>query len=243
MLATLPTTGEGRSILPPDLATDAAASASLPDPSGIDPVMFGAYFKMHFQHVELSYAAMFRRIGEKDTPQEGKLHFNVSMPLDAGDARQAGAAAEVERWSNQKGAGTFMVPATMHPAVLTDNKGTEDRVAQFATLCLDLDKGHPAEAVKHLTLHFAPFTMLVASGGITAEGHEKLHVYWALSEPTDQIAKVARMRELIALKVGGDPSFKRATQVIRVPGTVYGKGGVSRLCQILEYDERREIHL
>jgi len=242
MLSTLPTNGEGRSIPPSDLAAAVVAPASVA-PLAIDHAMFGAHFRMLFRYVEPSYAAMFRFLGEKGTPQEGQLHYNVSMPLDSGDARQARAATEIERGSNQKGAGTFIVPAAMDPSILKGNKGSQDRVAQFTTLCLDLDKGNPAEAVKHLTLHFAPFTMLVASGGVTAEGHEKLHVYWALSEPTDQIAKVARLRETMALRVGGDPSFKRATQVIRVPGTVYGKGGVAKLCRIVEHDERREIHL
>jgi putative DNA primase/helicase len=85
--------------------------------------------------------------------------------------------------------------------------------------------------------------MIVASGGVTRAGQDKLHVYWALSEPTDEIRKVAALRETIARKVGGDLSFKRPGQVIRVPGTIYGKAGVSKLCRILAHDDRRELHL
>ena len=131
----------------------------------------------------------------------------------------------------------------MAPSILADNKGTEDRVKWFTAVCVDLDNGRPSEALKYLTQYFSPPTMVIELGGTTAEGEPKLHLWWALSEPTAETAKVAQMRESLALKVGGDLSFKRATQVIRVPGTVYAKGGVARQCRIVEYDERREFHL
>jgi RecA-family ATPase len=46
--------------------------------------------------------------------------------------------------------------------------------------------------------------------------------------------EIAAARRVLALKVGGDTAFGRSTQVIRIPGSIYGKGGVTRLCAIAE---------
>ena len=47
----------------------------------------------------------------------------------------------------------------------------------------------------------------------------------------------------MAGKVGGDPHFRSAHQPIRVPGTVYRKGGAERVVAIRHHDPRREVGL
>src|SRR3546814_14927079 len=77
-------------------------------------------------------------------------------------------------------------------------------------------------------------TMVVYSGGTTDSGHPKLHVYFALTEPTAETARVGRLRHVLAGKCGGDPAFQRITQIIRVPGTVHAKGGIARTVPIAQ---------
>ena len=54
-----------------------------------------------------------------------------------------------------------------------------------------------------------------------------------LSRPTTNIAEAGRVRKLLAAKVGGDQSFGRPAQVIRIAGSIYGKGGQTKPVQML----------
>jgi hypothetical protein len=78
--------------------------------------------------------------------------------------------------------------------------------------------------------------LIVESGGRTAEGATKLHVWWKLTEPAegDDLATLCRLRGHIAVKVDGDSHFRSAHQPIRVAGSVYHKGGFQRLVAIRE---------
>jgi P4 family phage/plasmid primase-like protien len=79
----------------------------------------------------------------------------------------------------------------------------------------------------------------VASGGRTAEGQEKVHLYWRLKRPSfdAEVAQVCAIRHEIAAKVGGDPSFASAHQPIRVPGSIYRKDGTERLVMVLDHGD------
>src|SRR3546814_15660635 len=84
----------------------------------------------------------------------------------------------------------------------------------------------------------------VCSSDLTTDsGHPKLHVYFALTEPTAETARVGRLRHVLAGKCGGDPAFQRITQIIRVPGTVHAKGGIARTVSIAQHDRKREYDL
>lgn len=71
------------------------------------------------------------------------------------------------------------------------------------------------------------------SGGLTELNKPKVHLYWLLNEPTDEVARVAALRKTLAAKVGGDQSFGRATQVVRVAGSVNAKNGKPSLRKIV----------
>ncbi|MFZ4410904.1 MAG: AAA family ATPase, partial [Paracraurococcus sp.] len=88
-------------------------------------------------------------------------------------------------------------------------------------------------------------TLLVESGGRTADGVAKLHVWWRLSEPAEgpDLARLCAVRGEIAEKVGGDLHFRSAHQPIRVPGTVYHKRGLHRLVNIREHHPLVEVEL
>jgi len=109
-------------------------------------------------------------------------------------------------------------------------------VTQMQSLVVDLDSGDIPAKLDHLVHHLGRPTLIVESGGRTLEGATKLHVWWQLTEPAEgaDLAMLCQLRGEIALKVGGDTHFRSAHQPIRVPGTVYHKGGLTRLVQIRE---------
>jgi hypothetical protein len=107
------------------------------------------------------------------------------------------------------------------------------------SLVVDLDSGDIPAKLDHLVHHLGRPTLIVESGGRTPEGATKLHVWWKLTEPAEgaDLDRLCQLRGEIALKVGGDTHFRSAHQPIRVPGTVYHKGGLTRLVQIREATE------
>jgi hypothetical protein len=118
-------------------------------------------------------------------------------------------------------------------------------VLQMQAVVVDLDAGDIPAKLAHVTRHLGTPTLIVESGGRTPEGAAKLHAWWQLTEPAtgEDLARLCRLRGEIALKVGGDPHFRSAHQPIRVPGSVYHKGGFQRLVTIREHHGNLEVEL
>src|SRR3546814_8717863 len=123
----------------------------------------------------------------------------------------------------------------MRPDAAMHSDAGEEHVAEFTTILVDLDSGDTDGKLRWVETHIGPATMVVYSGGTTDSGHPKLHVYFALTEPTAETARVGRLRHVLAGKCGGDPAFQRITQIIRVPGTVHAKGGIARTVRSEEH--------
>jgi len=140
----------------------------------------------------------------------------------------------------QSGVGVFM-----SPSILSDRRATDESVKYLLAVTLDLDTGDTFSkldvVVKELGLK--P-TLIVASGGTTELGQPKLHIHFRLSEPCDEPWKVAHVREVLASKCGGDGSFKRIPQVVRIPGSVHEKNpAYPRPVQILNAEPDQEYDL
>lgn len=117
----------------------------------------------------------------------------------------------------------FIVPATLKP---TGRARAEDVVATGVVL-VDLDEGDISAKRAHLVGQLGPASLEIASGGHTAEGQPRLHLYWRLTEAATgaDLATVCDLRARIAAAVGGDPSFASPHQPIRVAGTLNAKDG------------------
>jgi putative DNA primase/helicase len=115
-----------------------------------------------------------------------------------------------------------------------DEKATVDRVAALTAIILDIDSGDTEAKRSFATAALGRPSLIVASGGKTDAGTPKLHLYWMLNEPSDEVERVAALRKRLAQMVGGDPSFGRATQVVRIPGTVHAKNGKAAVCAIVD---------
>src|SRR5579871_2836451 len=151
----------------------------------VDPSQIASFLEMLFRYVEADeYAVMLRGIGEPGTPQEGKFRENVAVPLSNDFASLTERVVEcATRWGTNQIA-TFILPAAMDRSILDDRTGTADRVKLFTTVVVDLDNGPTQDIVHHLAQHIGKPTMLVESGGVTREGYPKMHVWWALKEPS-----------------------------------------------------------
>ena len=138
-------------------------------------------------------------------------------------------------WAAREGAAVYVIPGT----VAETGQARAADVLQMQSLVVDLDSGDIPAKLDHLLHHLGRPTLIVESGGRTSEGATKLHVWWKLTEPAEglDLDRLCQLRGEIALKVGGDTHFRSAHQPIRVPGTVYHKGGLTRLVQIREATE------
>ena len=134
---------------------------------------------------------------------------------DAGMA--AGVEGHARRW-NENHRGAFVIPAVMKASSLELRRQTEGDVAAFTSIVLDLDNPDTAEdSLFRIEGAIGPASIILESSP------GKLHAYWVLTEPQTDTERVAKVRHVLALKSGGDPSFQRIPQVIRIPGTLNGK--------------------
>ena len=168
---------------------------------------------------------------------DGKPH-NIWIEADcSATARLATFVA----WAAREGAAVYVLPGT----VGEPGQARAADVRQMQTIVVDLDAGKVNAKLAHLQRHLGTPTLIVESGGRTPEGHDKLHVWWRLSEPAEgeDIARLCYLRHAIAVKVGGDTHFRSAHQPIRVAGSVYHKGGVRRLVHIRHHALKVEVNL
>jgi hypothetical protein len=205
----------------------------------IDGAQMTRFIETLFRHVDWQGEVVsLLGIGEKGTAQEGVLRDRQFV---AGATADTAAYDHARRWASWHG-GCFIVPAVVKPGAVIARDVTLDKVAALTAIVLDLDSGDIDDKVHHAVTALGPPTMTVASGGETDAGMVKRHLYWLLSEPSEEVERVAALRKMLAAKCGGDQSFGRATQVVRVPGTVHAKNGVAKLCRIIEQNDT-ELHL
>lgn len=134
-------------------------------------------------------------------------------------------------WAQGSGRSVFVVPGV----VASSGKAKAEDVVESGVLLIDLDKGDIGAKRDHLQRHLGTASLLVASGGRTAAGADKLHLYWRLTEAARgaDLKTLAMLRGTIAHAVGGDAAFESMHQPIRVAGTIHGKNGVWTLVRIL----------
>jgi hypothetical protein len=167
-----------------------------------------------------------RLLAEKGTPHQ-RPHASLFARDELTNALTAAAndAARAAR-------AVYVVPGT----VALGSSGKADEIRSTGVVLIDLDDGDIERKRTHLERYLGGPSMVIASGGRTHSGDQKLHLYWRLTEAAegDDLARVRDLRERIARLAGGDPSFKSLHQPIRVAGTIHGKNGRHALVQILE---------
>lgn len=200
-----------------------------------DSAQAEAYLETLFRNVNWKAGQLISLlgIGEKGTPQDGsngKPPFRERKILTP-EGRFT-VHAHLKRWAGHHVAG-FVVPAVLHPDAGEAGDVKLDKVAALTAIILDLDSGDTDAKASYVNAALGQPSMVVASGGTTEAGKPKLHIYWLFNEPCEEVERVAEARKLLASKVGGDQSFGRATQVVRVAGSVHAKNGKASVCRIL----------
>lgn len=176
-----------------------------------------------------------RSFAEKSRPKDRAVP-NEWVPVDQAALRMVGFA----RQCAERGVASYVIPGT----VAASGQAKAEDVRQMQTLLVDLDEGDVAAKLAHLETHVGSPTLVVESGGRTAQGQAKRHVYWKLNEPAEgpDVVEVCRLRKLIAEKAGGDPAFQSAHQPVRIPGSLHCKAEPT-LVQIRQHHPSREYDL
>lgn len=195
-----------------------------------DSAQVEEYLSMLFRNVDWLDGEVISilGIGEKGTAQEGIFRDRQIIP----HGFMGMVHGHLKRWAEHHVAG-FVVPAVLKAAAKEKGDVTLDKVAALTAIILDIDSGDVRAKAAFVTERLGEPTMVVASGGTTDAGDAKVHGYWLLNEPCEDVERVAALRKMLAAKVGGGQSFGRATQVIRVPGSVHAKHSKAALCTIL----------
>ncbi|MDO5703456.1 MAG: AAA family ATPase [Paracoccus sp. (in: a-proteobacteria)] len=200
----------------------------LPDPFAVEPdaSQIACFVDVVFGYCEGLIPV--RGFVDKGQGKDGRPH-NIWIEADATAPEKLATFAG---WAAREGAAVYVIPGT----VTETGQARAADVMQMQSIVVDLDSGDIPAKLDHLVHHLGRPTLIVESGGRTPEGATKLHVWWQLTEPAEgaDLALLCQLRGEIALKVGGDTHFRSAHQPIRVPGTVYHKGGLTRLVQIRE---------
>ena len=164
-------------------------------------------------------------------PEKGAPDQPPHTPFLQADRELAAKTLVQAEWAADAGMALYAVPGT----VATPSAARAEDVVQTQVVLVDLDHGDIAAKRAHLVRHLGEPSLEVELGGITAQGQVKRHLYWRLTEPAegDGLATLCRLRHAVAVKVGGDPSFRSAHQPIRIAGSVYLKSGEPRLVRIV----------
>lgn len=202
-----------------------------------------AYIEMLFGNLfyKPHHFICVRGIGEKGVPaREGKHQEDMWLQPGLHDAPDEYVIDAIvgycETWAQ------YHIASFIVPCVLGQARGTSEAVELFTAIQVDLDAGDTAAKAGWLQAHLGEPSMVVHSGGMTEAGLPKLHVYYALEEPTSDIHRITELRHMLAVKAGGDLQFGRGTpdnplgrahQPIRIPGSVHAKGGHAAACKIL----------
>ena len=200
------------------------------DPFGIEPdaAQLKTFLDVVFSYCEGMIPV--RGFIDKGQGRDGKPN---NIWIDA-DATAPDKLTTFAQWAWREGAAVYVIPGT----VAEQGQARASEVLQMQAILVDLDAGDIGAKLRHLIAHLGRPTLIIESGGRTAAGTDKLHVWWKLSEPAaaEDLELLCRLRGDIAVKVGGDTHFRSAHQPIRVAGSVYHKGGSQRLVQIREHN-------
>jgi hypothetical protein len=192
-----------------------------------DPEQIGIFLGVVFGHCEGFIPV--RGFIDKGQGADGKPHnIWIGTSADARDKLITFAA-----WAAREGVAAYVIPGT----VAEPGQARATEVRQMQAVVVDLDAGDVGLKLGHLVRHLGEPTLIVESGGRTAEGIDKIHAWWRLTEPAEgeDLARLSRLRGDIAAKVGGDTHFRSAHQPIRIAGSIHHKGGFRRLVAIRQH--------
>ncbi|MEL7095718.1 MAG: AAA family ATPase [Pseudomonadota bacterium] len=126
---------------------------------------------------------------------------------------------EVQIQCDEDGFALFVLPGAV-----SYGGTTADDVLAMKSVLVDIDNSPISEKTDALIEEYGEPSLIVESGGVTAEGEQKQHVYFVLDKASDPQA-VAIVRHVLAVQFDGDTSFQNPAQLVRAPGSSHRKKG------------------
>jgi putative DNA primase/helicase len=178
------------------------------------------YVDVVFSYLEGTVAV--RIYAESTDPRAGDKRFTRVPFLTTGPDLAKEILKHAEEASRDRLA-CYVIPATTRG----HGHAKAGDILATQTVVADVDSGDIEAKRAHLIKWLGPPTLETWSGGVTEGGQRKWHAYWKLRRAAGgkDLAEAVRLRHVIALKIGDDPSFQRVTQCIRIAGTVHFKNG------------------
>lgn len=177
-------------------------------------------------------------IALRGLPETGKQGRPVLGWIDPTRQRVVLAVQDFVEKCNEEGLAAYCLPGF----VSRHGGASNADVCGFNTVCADFDASNIAENVLHASEVLGQPTMIVNSGGTTATGQSKRHVYWTVAGEGRTVERVVALRAAVASAFGGDMSFARPMQIIRIAGSVHRKGGPMPV-RIVYHDDSNTINL
>lgn len=102
-------------------------------------------------------------------------------------------------------------------------------VVGYSTVCADFDSGDIIANIRRAVDMLGAPSLVVQSGGMTADETPKYHVYWTVTGEGRTVERMVALRTAIGRAFGADASFARPSQIIRIAGSVHRKGEPRRV--------------
>lgn len=157
------------------------------------------------------------------------------VPVDDRAALVSAAAAMADEAARLSPPLVFSPPVSTFATTVSAN---QDNLADGLVLSVECD-AHPQRALNILADAIGRPTLIVASGGITPEGEDKLHLYWRLEMPAFGAASrdaLKVLRRFATRLVGADGTNIPLVHPLRWPGSWHLKGQ-PRLARIVEQND------
>jgi hypothetical protein len=212
----------------------------------VDPADLQRFFGALFRYADAVSYVSLRTFHQHD---RGKPPLSIKG-VKVGDPRLIDEIkASAVRAANVAAATVFAPPV----ATFENPKRAARRdLANGLAIMVEIDAGDSGEKLRQLEFLLGPPTVVVLSGGVwtdpaTGEAHPKRHVYWRLSEATDDQAGhdlLAVALSHAATLIDADRSAISPVHPLRWPGSVHRKDPAHPVaCRIERIDEQAEVHL
>lgn len=149
----------------------------------------------------------------------------------------------VAKW-DRKDRATYYCVSTIKPDAVPDKPGGSPRnkanVAESTFLHSDVDLKSVEQSLDEI---LAAVRALPLPPSIIINSGNGLHLYWLLSEPSDDVEAIEIMLRQLADVVGGDLAVAHVAALMRLPGTHNTKEGTWKPVEIIDaaYDRTYEL--
>jgi hypothetical protein len=154
------------------------------------------YLKLLFRHVDLGARSGHQPARHRREGNDPRRPVPRAQDCPAAIHRQR-RTSHLKRWA-QWHVASFIVPAVLSGEAAKDEKATVDRVAALTAIILDIDSGDTEAKRSYATAALGARPSSSHRAARRTPARPKLHLYWLLNEPSDEVERVAALRKRLA---------------------------------------------